>query len=209
MGVEGFFARRGLYARGTAIRQELPALLVILEIGDHNLAENLFVHGGIENRTQDLDPAVEIAWHHVGGRNINRGLRMRQRMAGPETVDAAMLQETSDDRFDADIFGQPRHARPQTADAAHDQVNCDARGRSVVKRIDDSRINQRIHLHPDRRRPTGLCVRDLLRDVVEDALAEVDRRNRHAFKFGRLSVAGDVIEDARNIAADDRIGGKE
>ena len=48
VGVEGFFARRGLYARGTAIRQELPALLVVLEIGDHNLAENLFVHGGIE-----------------------------------------------------------------------------------------------------------------------------------------------------------------
>jgi len=66
MGVEGFFARRRLYARGTAIRQELPALFVILEIRDHNLAENLFMHGGVENRTQHLDTAIEIAWHHIG-----------------------------------------------------------------------------------------------------------------------------------------------
>src|SRR5471030_565946 len=45
MGVEWFLARRGLYARGTAIRQELPALLIILEISHHNLAENLLMHG--------------------------------------------------------------------------------------------------------------------------------------------------------------------
>src|SRR5476649_1304322 len=80
MGVEGFLARRGLYARGTAIRQELPALLVILEIRGHNLAENLLMHGSVENRAQHLDPAVEIARHHVGGGNIERRLRMRQQI---------------------------------------------------------------------------------------------------------------------------------
>src|SRR5882762_7747032 len=41
MGVERFLARRGLYARRTAIGQERPALLIILEIRGHNLAENL------------------------------------------------------------------------------------------------------------------------------------------------------------------------
>src|SRR5476649_880724 len=80
VGVEAFLARRGLYARGTAIRQELPALLVILEIRDHYLAENLLMHGGVENRAQHLDPAVEIARHHVGGGNIERRLRMRQQI---------------------------------------------------------------------------------------------------------------------------------
>src|SRR5882672_6212824 len=66
VGVEGFLARRGLYARRTAIRQEFPALLIVFEIRDHNLAENLLMHGGIENRAQDLDSPVEIARHHVG-----------------------------------------------------------------------------------------------------------------------------------------------
>src|SRR5471032_2166959 len=80
VGVEGFLARRGLYARGTAIRQELPTLFVVLEIGCHNLAENLLVHRGIENRCQHFDPAVEIARHHVGGGNIYRRLGMRQQV---------------------------------------------------------------------------------------------------------------------------------
>src|SRR5215510_9866517 len=57
VGVEGFFARGRLYARGTAVLQELPALFVVLEIGDHNLAEDLLMHGGIENRTKNFDPA--------------------------------------------------------------------------------------------------------------------------------------------------------
>src|SRR5450432_3559031 len=81
VGVERFLARRGLYARGTAIRQELPALFVILEIRGHNLAENLLMHGGVKNRRQHFDPAVEISRHHIGGRNIDRRFRMRQQMA--------------------------------------------------------------------------------------------------------------------------------
>src|ERR1700688_697509 len=88
VGVEWFLARRGLYARGTAIGQELPTLLVILEVCDHDLTENLFVHGRIENRAQHLDSAVEVARHHVGGGNIHRRLRMRQRMTGVEAIDA-------------------------------------------------------------------------------------------------------------------------
>ena len=105
VGVERLFARGGLYARGTAIRQELPALLVILEIRDHNLAENLFMHGSIENRTENLYAAVEIARHHVSRGNINRSLWMRQRMAGTETIDAPVLEEPADNGFDPNIFG--------------------------------------------------------------------------------------------------------
>jgi len=66
VGVEGFLAQRGLYARGTAIRQELPALLIILEIGRHNLAEDLLMYRGIKNRGQHLDPAIKITRHHIG-----------------------------------------------------------------------------------------------------------------------------------------------
>src|SRR5450759_1664654 len=121
VGVERFLARRGLYARGTAIRQELPTLLIVLEIRHHNLAENLLVHGGVENRAQYLDPAVEIARHHIGGGNIDRRLRMRQQMAGTEAIDAAVLEETADEGFDPDIVGQPRQAGTQAADAAHHQ----------------------------------------------------------------------------------------
>src|SRR5215831_20870126 len=132
VGVEGFLARRGLYARGTAVGQELPALLVVLEIGHHNLAENLFMHGRIENRTQDLDSPVQIARHHVCGGNINRGLRMRQRVTCPEAIDAALLEEAADNGFDADIVGEPFDPGAQAADAAHHQVDGHARSGGLV-----------------------------------------------------------------------------
>src|SRR6185369_6448650 len=50
MGVEEFLARGRLYARGTAVGQELPTFLVVLEIRHHDLAEDLLVHGNIEDR---------------------------------------------------------------------------------------------------------------------------------------------------------------
>ena len=81
--------------------------------------------------------------------------------------------------------------------------------RCPIERVDDVGIDQRIHLHPDRGRPAGLGVRDLLVDVVEDALAQSERRDRHALEFGRLGIAGDVVEDARDVAGDHRIGGEE
>src|SRR5450631_4610720 len=126
VGVERFLALRGLYARGTAVRQELPALLVILEVCGHDLAEHLLVHGRIENRAKHFDPAVEIARHHVGGGNIDRRLGVRQAVAGAEAIDAAMLEKASQDRFDADVLRQDRQARPQAADAAHHQIDGNA-----------------------------------------------------------------------------------
>src|SRR6185437_14875135 len=123
MGVEKLFARAGLYARGTAIGQELPALLVVLEVRDHDLAENLLVHGGIENRTQDFDAPVQIAGHHVGGGKIDRSFRMRQRMACAKTINTSVLEEPADDRFDPDIFRQTGYAGPQAADSAYHEVD--------------------------------------------------------------------------------------
>ena len=123
VGVERLFARGGLYARGTAIRQELPALLVVLEICHHNLTENLFMNGRIENRTQNLDAAVKIPRHHVRRGNVNRGFWMRQRVASTEAINAAVLEKPADNRFNADVLGQAWNSRTQTTNAANDQIN--------------------------------------------------------------------------------------
>src|SRR5207248_1354222 len=48
--IEGFLAGQRLYARRGAVRQELPALLVVLEIRHHDLVEHLLVHRRIEHR---------------------------------------------------------------------------------------------------------------------------------------------------------------
>src|SRR5205809_4380311 len=65
--IEGFLARRRLYARRGAIRQEFPALLIVLGIGDHDLVEHLLVHRRIEHRAEHLDAAIEVARHEIGG----------------------------------------------------------------------------------------------------------------------------------------------
>src|SRR5215467_12673618 len=107
VGIESFLAGGGLYAHRGPVWQELPALLVVLEVGDHDLAEYLLVHGRIENRAQHLDPAVEIARHQVGGGDVDRGALVRQAVPAAEAEDAAVLEEAADDRLDADALGKP------------------------------------------------------------------------------------------------------
>src|SRR5947209_12118884 len=43
--IEGFLSLRGFYAIRGAVGQEFPALLVVLEVGHHDLLEHLLVHG--------------------------------------------------------------------------------------------------------------------------------------------------------------------
>src|SRR6478609_5599848 len=115
------------------------------------------MHGRVLQRTQDFDTAIEIARHHVGRRDIYRGLRAWQAMAHAEAIDAAMFEETADNRLDADILRQAGHARPQAADTTNDQLDGDTRPRCLIERIDDAGIDQRIHLEPDRARLARAC----------------------------------------------------
>src|SRR5262249_40859771 len=203
--IERLLAGCGLYARRGAVRQELPALLIVLEIGHHDLVEHLLVHGHIEHGAEHLDATVEGAGHEVGGGDVDGGLRMRQRMAGPEAIDPAVLEEPTDDRLDTDAIGQSRYSRPQATDAAHDQIDLHAGARGRIERVDDLRVDQRIQLHPDRGRPACLGVHRLLADVIEDPRSEIERRDRHLLDLGRLGVAGYEIEDARYVAGDHRV----
>src|SRR5258708_3202968 len=104
VGIEGLLPLRAFYAIRGAVGQEFPALLVILEIGHHDLLEHLLVHGRIENRAKHLHAAVEIARHHVGAGDVDRGLGVRQAMAGAEAVDAAVVGEPPQDRLDPNLF---------------------------------------------------------------------------------------------------------
>src|SRR5262249_46230167 len=145
-----FYAIRG------AVRQKFPALFIILEVSHHDLREHLLVHGRIENRAQDLDSAVEVPRHHIGGRDVDRGLRMRQAVAGAEAIDAAVLEEPPHDRFYADILGHVWNARPQAADTTHHEIDRDARIRRLIEHVDDLRVDQSVVLHPDRSGLAGL-----------------------------------------------------
>ncbi len=109
-----------------------------------------------------------------------------------EAEDTAVFEEASDDGFRADIFGKARNLRAQTADATHDKIDLYTMPAGFIERVDDFRVDQGIHLHPDRRRAAGFGVGDLLGDVLQDARAQRDRRNGDPHLAGRRRIAGDV-----------------
>src|SRR5689334_19075584 len=166
------------------------------------------MYRGILQRAEHLDAAIEVPRHHVGGGDIHSRFGAGQALTHPKAVDAAMLQEAADHRFDADIVRQARHTGPQAADAAHDKFDQYAGLGGLVQRVDDVGVDQRIHLHPDRARLAVPHVIGLTPDVLEDALAQRQWRYRHAFDVARLGIAGDVVEDTRGVAADDRVRGE-
>src|SRR5437868_3234524 len=61
MGVERLFARRGLDTHRGAVGQEVPALCIVFEVGNHDLVHDLLMHGRIGDRAQYFHPAIEIA----------------------------------------------------------------------------------------------------------------------------------------------------
>ena len=120
-----------------------------------------------------------------------------------------MLEEPTDYGLHPDVLGQPRQAGPQATDSAHHEIDRDARARRLIEHVDDLGIDQRIILHPNRGRAAAASVGDFLLDMLADPVPQRERRNRHPFEPRRLRVAGDVVENVRDVARDDRIGSEE
>ena len=126
-------------------------------------------------------------------------------MAHAEAINPAVLQEPADHGLDANVFRQSGNSGPQAANAAHDQLDRNAGLRCFIQRIDNVGIDQRVHLHPDRRRLAVSCEIGFAAYVVENPVAQGQRRHRHFLDVARLGVTGDVIEDACGVAADGRV----
>jgi hypothetical protein len=99
-----------------------PARLdVVVERHAEHFVDHALLELGIEDRRRDLDAAVEVARHPVGGRQVD------ERVARVlEVVDAAVLEEAVDDRLDGDVLREAGHTGAQTADAAHAQLHLHA-----------------------------------------------------------------------------------
>src|SRR5713101_5789850 len=104
-------------------RRQAPALQIVAEVRDHDLVQHLAVHSGVFNRHQGLDTPVEIPWHPVGRADEDLSPVRGQLAAVAEADNALMLEKTPDDALDANILGEARDARPQTADAAYDEID--------------------------------------------------------------------------------------
>src|SRR5215213_9705159 len=109
----------------------------VAHLGDVVLARHLDQH---------LDAPVEIAVHEVGRADPHARLPTVL-----EPVDPAVLEETPDDRPDADVLRHAGYPRAQSADAAHDHLDGHARLRGEVERVDAGLVHHRVGLDPDAR----------------------------------------------------------
>src|SRR5579875_272631 len=100
---------------------EFPGAAAGVELGIENHAQ-VPALAPILDRRQHLDPAFEIAFHA-----ICRADEIFFRTTVAEIVNAPMLQEAADDTDDADVVGQSRYARTQSAGIAHDHLDFHAR----------------------------------------------------------------------------------
>src|SRR5690606_21060380 len=192
-----------------AVSQYFKTLLVVHYVAQHDLAENLFMDGRIGDGNHAFDAPIQVSRHHVGGTDIDDRLIRRQAVAVSEAVDSAMLQEAADDGFHPYVLRQARYLRSQAANAAHNQVDFDPGTTGVVQRIDDDRIDQRIHLHPYLRRATVARMLHFIGYVTKDAAAKRVRRQRHGHFSGWLRITGDEVEDLRHVPRDGGIAGEE
>ncbi len=80
-----------------------------------------------------------------------------------------MLQEAADDRFDADVVRNTRHAWTQTANAADDQVDLYAGLAGLVELADNLRVDQGVELGPNLRRLARLSVQNFLVNQMHKA----------------------------------------
>src|SRR5271166_5978805 len=103
------------------------ALQRIPEVRHYDFVQHLAVHRRVFNRYQCFDAPVEIARHPIGRTDEHLGPIRGQLVAVAEANDATMLKKPPDDAFDADVLGKARNARPQTADAAHHQIDAHPR----------------------------------------------------------------------------------
>src|SRR5215211_580622 len=103
-----------------------------------------------------LDPAVEVAVHHVGGAEPELVVAVVA-----EAQDPGVFQEPPHDRPDPDVLAQPGDAGAKRTDAADDQVDADAGLGRAVERVDDPLIHDGVGLELDQPRPARADVLDL------------------------------------------------
>ena len=159
-----------------AVRAEVPGGGAASIDRSSSSASSLTCAGSLI-RTQRLDPAVEVAVHHVGAADVDRPARRRranQKIRECSRKRPRMLRTRMFSR-------QPGHAGPERADAADHEVDGHAGVRRAVQRVDHRLVDDRVDLDRDRA-PAGprARLRDLALDPVDQPAAQRARRDQQA-----------------------------
>ena len=120
-----------------------------------------------------------------------------------------MLEETANDRADANIFGESGNAGAQAAESANDQIDGNSRLRCVDQRIDDVGVFELVHFGDDARRLAGFLMFDLALDQFEQPRAHGRRRNQQRGAAGSVGMAGEIVEEVDGVFGEARVAGQQ
>src|SRR5262249_55156460 len=149
------------------------------------------------DRHDSLDSVVEVPWHQVGAAEV-----IARILSCLEDEDATVLEKTSEDADDADVFAEALHSRAQRADAAGEDLDLDALLRSLVELLDDRLVGQVVELEADPRLLAGSRRRRGGADLLDQPLAQIEGRDPQLAKPGRPAEAGQEVEQVGDVRGD-------
>ena len=128
--------------------------------------------GDVVDRRHRFHATVEVARHPVGRPDVILGVS-----AVREVRDARVLKKAPNDTDNTNTLAHAAQSGQQTADATHNQVDFHARLRRTVERGNHVRIDQRVHLGNDATTASGLCMRRLTFNELQDSRTQIRRRH--------------------------------
>src|ERR671916_2061739 len=192
LAVQRLLSFLGMAALELAVGLERPAVRGVGELEVEEAADLLAV-APLAQGEGGLHAAVEVALHQVGAAEVDRLL------VGAEGEDAGMLQEAAHEGDDADVLAHALDARPQAADAAHNQVYLHPGLRRLVEQLYYLGVRERVGLAGDPGRLPVLHLLGLLFDAAHDAVAQGDGGNEQLLVLLVLGVAGEVVEEVGSV----------
>ena len=110
-----------------------------------------------------------------------------------------MLEKASDDRAHANVLRQSRHPGLQRAHPAHHEVDRYAGLRSPIQRLDDRRLDQRVHLCGDARGFPLPCALGLRLDRLDERLVQGERRLQQLLQLRGAPEPGELLEHVVDV----------
>ena len=145
---------------------------------DVQILVNAFLQLGIVDGPSDFHTLFHVARHQVGAGKVDLAI-----IARTESVDAAVLQQATNDGNNLNVFGVTLNVGNQTRNAAYEQRGFNASLGGFGNLIDDVLVGDGIGLE---RQAVGLAAfskRDLLIDLMENHRLDLQRSNRKLLIF--------------------------
>ena len=120
-----------------------------------------------------------------------------------------MLEESAGNGAYRNVLGKARHTRTQTAYTSDDQVDLHARAGRIVQRVDDVRINKRIHLRDNAALLSGSRILRFLRDLAEKIVLHLRRSRDESSPLRRFRESGKRVKELGSVYAECLGRGKE